>query len=117
MALAEQFVLLSLGLIVIGIRIFERWRQVGGPKGWSFDDYLMPLVGVSVPLFCQLLVSSRLSVTLHASAGVTPTQLTLRPPQHVSDVALVADGYQSHHRSSSLSKPSQPSRWSTYVMG
>lgn len=51
MALAEQFVLLSLGLAVIGIRIFERFRQVGGPKNWAFDDYLMPLVGVSQMLF------------------------------------------------------------------
>lgn len=42
----EQFVLLALGLVVIGIRMAVRWRQVG-PTNWELDDYLMPLTGVS----------------------------------------------------------------------
>lgn len=45
MAIEEQFTLLAIGLVIIGMRVFVRWRQVG-PGNWEFDDYLMPLVGV-----------------------------------------------------------------------
>ncbi|KAF4980331.1 hypothetical protein FZEAL_3648 [Fusarium zealandicum] len=44
MGIEEQFILLSIGLITIGVRVGVRWRQVG-PGGWQFDDYLMPLTG------------------------------------------------------------------------
>ncbi|KAM5349158.1 hypothetical protein ACJ41O_008981 [Fusarium nematophilum] len=45
MGIEEQFVLLSIGLVTIGIRISVRWRQVG-PAAWQLDDYLMPLTGL-----------------------------------------------------------------------
>jgi hypothetical protein len=45
-AIAEQFILLSLGLVTIFVRIGVRWRQVG-VAGWQLDDYLMPFTGVS----------------------------------------------------------------------
>ena len=45
-AIAEQFILLSLGLVTIFVRIGVRWRQVG-IAGWQLDDYLMPFTGVS----------------------------------------------------------------------
>ncbi|KAJ4178029.1 hypothetical protein NW759_017378 [Fusarium solani] len=44
MGIEEQFTLLSIGLITIGVRIFVRWQQVG-PSNWQLDDYLMPLTG------------------------------------------------------------------------
>lgn len=46
MTVAEQFALLSIGLVTIMIRISIRWRSVG-PSNWQVDDYLMPLTGVS----------------------------------------------------------------------
>jgi hypothetical protein len=46
MGIEEQFVLLSIGLITIGVRVGVRWRQVG-PAAWQLDDYLMPFTGVS----------------------------------------------------------------------
>lgn len=48
MAIEEQFILLSLGLVTIAVRVALRWQQVG-PSGWQLDDYLMPLTGVSFP--------------------------------------------------------------------
>lgn len=42
----EAFTLLSLGLVIICIRIYVRWTQVG-PANFQLDDYLMPLAGVS----------------------------------------------------------------------
>lgn len=48
MTVAEQFALLSIGLVTIMIRISIRWRTVG-PSNWQVDDYLMPLTGVSEP--------------------------------------------------------------------
>ena len=42
----EGFTLLSLGLIVIGVRVYSRWVQVG-PASFQLDDYLMPITGVS----------------------------------------------------------------------
>jgi hypothetical protein len=46
MATPEQFILLSIGLFTIIVRIIFRWRTVG-PGNWQLDDYLMPLTGVS----------------------------------------------------------------------
>jgi len=46
MATPEQFILLSIGLFTILVRIWFRWRTVG-PSNWQLDDYLMPLTGVS----------------------------------------------------------------------
>ncbi|RSL68624.1 hypothetical protein CEP54_002723 [Fusarium duplospermum] len=45
MGIEEQFVLLSIGLITICVRVGVRWRQVG-PAGWQLDDYLMPFTGL-----------------------------------------------------------------------
>ncbi|KAI6764474.1 hypothetical protein HG530_008263 [Fusarium avenaceum] len=45
MGIEEQFILLSLGLVTIFVRIGVRWRQVG-PGGWQLDDYLMPFTGL-----------------------------------------------------------------------
>ncbi|KAH6880810.1 hypothetical protein B0T10DRAFT_609458 [Thelonectria olida] len=45
MGIEEQFVLLSIGLITIGVRVGVRWRQVG-PANWQLDDYLMPFTGI-----------------------------------------------------------------------
>ncbi|KAH8658557.1 hypothetical protein BGZ61DRAFT_486164 [Ilyonectria robusta] len=45
MAIEEQFILLSLGLVTIAVRVALRWQQVG-PSGWQLDDYLMPLTGL-----------------------------------------------------------------------
>jgi hypothetical protein len=50
MGIEEQFILLSLGLATIVVRIGVRWRQVG-PGGWELDDYLMPFTGVSSPIY------------------------------------------------------------------
>lgn len=57
-AIAEQFILLSLGLVTIFVRIGVRWRQVG-VAGWQLDDYLMPFTGVSSHLD-QLLLQDHL---------------------------------------------------------
>lgn len=75
MAITEQFILLALGLVTIGVRVFVRWRQVG-PSNWQLDDYLMPLVGVSfvtnssfpLPFFPFKIVSSILPFFLPSSA-------------------------------------------------
>lgn len=53
MGVAEAWTLLSLGLVVIGIRVYVRWTQVG-PSKFQLDDYLMPLTGVSNPLLASL---------------------------------------------------------------
>ncbi|KAG5657467.1 hypothetical protein KAF25_006031 [Fusarium avenaceum] len=45
MGIEEQFILLSLGLATILVRMGVRWRQVG-PSGWELDDYLMPFTGL-----------------------------------------------------------------------
>ncbi|KAF5678103.1 integral membrane protein PTH11 [Fusarium circinatum] len=45
MGIEEQFVLLSLGLITIGVRMGVRIRQIGF-GGWQLDDYLMPITGL-----------------------------------------------------------------------
>jgi hypothetical protein len=47
MGVAEAWTLLSLGLVVIGIRVYVRWTAVG-PGKFQLDDYLMPLTGVSI---------------------------------------------------------------------
>ncbi|KAL1968059.1 hypothetical protein VTN77DRAFT_2189 [Rasamsonia byssochlamydoides] len=41
----EGFTLLSLGLIIIAIRVYVRWTLVG-PSNFQLDDYLMPLTGM-----------------------------------------------------------------------
>ena len=46
MFIEEQFILLSIGLAFIAVRMVIRWRQVG-ISGWQLDDYLMPVTGVS----------------------------------------------------------------------
>ncbi|KAG4293654.1 hypothetical protein FPRO06_00239 [Fusarium proliferatum] len=45
MGIEEQFILLSLGLITIGVRMGVRIRQIGF-GGWQLDDYLMPITGL-----------------------------------------------------------------------
>ncbi|KAF4345625.1 integral membrane protein PTH11 [Fusarium beomiforme] len=45
MGIEEQFILLSLGLVTIGVRMGVRTRQVGF-GGWQLDDYLMPFTGI-----------------------------------------------------------------------
>lgn len=44
----EAWVLLSLALFTIIVRVFVRWKLVG-PSNFQLDDYLMPLAGVSPP--------------------------------------------------------------------
>lgn len=44
-ASVEGFILMSLGLAFIGVRIMVRWMAVG-PANFQLDDYLMPLAGV-----------------------------------------------------------------------
>lgn len=46
-ASVEGFVLMSLGLTFIIIRVVVRWTSVG-PSNFQLDDYLMPLAGVSI---------------------------------------------------------------------
>jgi hypothetical protein len=41
----ESWVLLSLALFTIIVRIFVRWKLVG-PANFQLDDYFMPLAGV-----------------------------------------------------------------------
>lgn len=41
----ESWVLLSLALFTIIVRVFVRWKLVG-PSNFQLDDYLMPLAGV-----------------------------------------------------------------------
>jgi hypothetical protein len=41
----ESWVLLSIALFTIIVRIFVRWKLVG-PANFQLDDYLMPLAGV-----------------------------------------------------------------------
>ncbi|ETS79327.1 hypothetical protein PFICI_09180 [Pestalotiopsis fici W106-1] len=45
MGVAEAWTLLSLGLAVIGVRVYVRWTAVG-PAKFQLDDYLMPLTGL-----------------------------------------------------------------------
>ncbi|KAK7413336.1 hypothetical protein QQX98_007779 [Neonectria punicea] len=45
MGIEEQFILLSLGLVTIAVRVSVRWQQAG-PANWQLDDYLMPLTGL-----------------------------------------------------------------------
>ncbi|KAG9508169.1 hypothetical protein J7337_001732 [Fusarium musae] len=45
MGIEEQFILLSLGLVTIGVRMGVRIRQIGF-GGWQLDDYLMPITGL-----------------------------------------------------------------------
>ena len=44
-ASVEGFILMSLGLAFIGVRIMVRWMAVG-PANFQLDDYLMTLAGV-----------------------------------------------------------------------
>lgn len=62
MGIEEQFILLSLGLATILVRIGVRWRQVG-PSGWELDDYLMPFTGVSSPFLTRDLLALQLTST------------------------------------------------------
>ncbi|OTB11444.1 hypothetical protein K445DRAFT_38522, partial [Daldinia sp. EC12] len=41
----EQFALLVVGAIIIILRVYARWVQVG-PAKWQLDDYLMPFIGL-----------------------------------------------------------------------
>ncbi|KAI1395752.1 hypothetical protein F4819DRAFT_500765 [Hypoxylon fuscum] len=41
----EDFTLLSIGVFVILLRVFARWKDVG-PAKWQLDDYLMPLLAI-----------------------------------------------------------------------
>ncbi|KAJ5555953.1 hypothetical protein N7513_003595 [Penicillium frequentans] len=43
--MVESWILLSLALAVIGVRICVRWKLVG-PSNFQLDDYLMPLAGI-----------------------------------------------------------------------
>ncbi|KAI2623187.1 hypothetical protein GGR54DRAFT_646361 [Hypoxylon sp. NC1633] len=45
MAAPEDFTLLAIAVLIIGLRIYVRWTQVG-PSNWQLDDYLMPLIGL-----------------------------------------------------------------------
>ncbi|KAI0172128.1 hypothetical protein GGR52DRAFT_549133 [Hypoxylon sp. FL1284] len=45
----EAFVYLAFALVVIFVRMWARWVQVG-PSNWQLDDYLMPLTGVVLTL-------------------------------------------------------------------
>ncbi|KAK8069903.1 integral membrane protein PTH11 [Apiospora phragmitis] len=45
----EAWILLSLGLWVIGLRIWVRWEMVG-IRNFAFDDYLVCISGVGFPL-------------------------------------------------------------------
>ncbi|KAF5675548.1 integral membrane protein PTH11 [Fusarium heterosporum] len=45
MGIEEQFILLALGLVTIGVRMSVRIRQIGF-GGWQLDDYLMPFTGL-----------------------------------------------------------------------
>ncbi|KAI1761546.1 hypothetical protein GGR53DRAFT_22665 [Hypoxylon sp. FL1150] len=49
MAQSEAFIYMGLGLVIIFIRMWARWIQVG-PSNWQLDDYLMPLTGVVLTL-------------------------------------------------------------------
>ncbi|KAI6084494.1 hypothetical protein F4821DRAFT_169535 [Hypoxylon rubiginosum] len=49
MAQSEAFIYMGLGLVIIIIRMWARWSQVG-PPNWQLDDYLMPLTGVVLAL-------------------------------------------------------------------
>ncbi|KAI0840111.1 hypothetical protein F5Y06DRAFT_286012 [Hypoxylon sp. FL0890] len=48
MAGAEDFSLLAIAIIIVGMRIYLRWTQVGLVR-WQLDDYLMPLMAA---VFC-----------------------------------------------------------------
>jgi hypothetical protein len=52
MGIEEQFILLSLGLVTIGVRMGVRIRQIGFGE-WQLDDYLMPITGVSGAITCR----------------------------------------------------------------
>jgi len=63
----EAFTLLSLGLIIIGIRVYARWSWVG-PANFQLDDYLMPLTGVSRSV---LLFSTKERLSVCSCLGLT----------------------------------------------
>lgn len=46
MAIEEQFILLSIGLATIIVRMCVRYHAIGFAH-WQLDDYLMPATGVS----------------------------------------------------------------------
>jgi hypothetical protein len=58
----EAWVLLSLALFTILVRIFVRWKLVG-PANFQLDDYLMPLAGVCSYVFLCVVYALRLSRT------------------------------------------------------
>ncbi|KAI1776582.1 hypothetical protein F4818DRAFT_353642 [Hypoxylon cercidicola] len=49
MAKSEAFIYMALAIVIIFIRMWARWVQVG-PSKWQLDDYLMPLTGVVLTL-------------------------------------------------------------------
>jgi hypothetical protein len=55
----EAWVLLSLALFTIIVRIFVRWKLVG-PTNFQLDDYLMPLAGVCSYVFLCVVYALRL---------------------------------------------------------
>lgn len=70
----EGFTLLSLGLVIIGIRVYVRWTWVG-PSNFQLDDYLMPFTGVSEvssfhDLYTNLPPDVKLSVCVLILGGV-----------------------------------------------
>lgn len=46
MAGEEDFTLLGIAFVIIGLRMYVRFTQVR-MANWQLDDYLMPLIGVS----------------------------------------------------------------------
>ncbi|OTA61235.1 hypothetical protein K449DRAFT_434998 [Hypoxylon sp. EC38] len=46
MAGKEDFSLLAIAIVIIGLRIYARWTQVGFARG-QLDDYLMPLMAAA----------------------------------------------------------------------
>lgn len=68
MGIEEQFILLALGVAFIGVRVVVRWRQVG-PSNWELDDYLMPLVGVSLAAHFRSRNPQHFEVRLAGVAG------------------------------------------------
>ncbi|KAI1370631.1 hypothetical protein F4677DRAFT_465024 [Hypoxylon crocopeplum] len=76
----ESYVLLAVGLAIIGLRIWVRARAVGW-KGLRIDDYLMLLV---VAPYSALMVCAHISLVNYgglSNDGMTPMQRELLDPQ------------------------------------
>ncbi|OJJ78444.1 uncharacterized protein ASPGLDRAFT_138897 [Aspergillus glaucus CBS 516.65] len=102
-ASVEGFILMSLGLVFIIIRVVVRWTSVG-PANFQLDDYLMPLAGI---IFVLETVAAHL--VLAKFNGLTNSYMT---PEQRAAVVPYSEEYNSRVWGSKI----QVMGWSFYAM-